>query len=205
MRTSVILLILSLFILSCQNESEKSLPILGNHEINGTDTLYHKIPPFNFVNQNNKNIDNNNLAEYIYISDFFFMSCPSICPKVKKQMLRIYDKHNSNDLIKFVSHTIDPKRDTPERLKMYADNLEVNHDKWYFLSGSKDSLLDMAEAYFVAAYEDPDAPGGFDHSGKILLVDTNGYIRAFCDGTDKDEVDAFMRDIDKLVAEYASR
>jgi len=196
------LVVAILFLGSCKNDPNIKLPILGHQDIVGTDTILHKIPPFVFIDQNENKVDNNTLKNNIYVSDFFFMSCPSICPKVKKQMLRIYDKYEDNDFIKIVSHTIDPKRDTPERLKMYAENLSVNHDKWIFLSGNKDSLLDMAEEYFVAAYEDADAPGGFDHSGKILLVDTNGHIRAFCDGTDPGDVDDFLVDIDFLLKEY---
>ena len=99
-------------------------------------------------------------------------------------MLRIYDKYEQQDLIKLVSHTIDPKRDTPDRLKQYAENLNVNTNKWLFLTGDQDEILDIADDYFVAAMENEDAPGGFDHSGKILLVDTKGHIRAFADGTD---------------------
>jgi len=72
----------------------------------------------------------------------------------------------------------------------------------FFLTGDKDELLDIADEYYVAAFEDPDAPGGFDHSGKILLIDTKGHIRAFCDGTDPEDVDDFMKDIDILMKEY---
>lgn len=130
------------------------------------------------------------------------MSCPSICPKVKKQMLRIYDRYENQDIVKLVSHTIDPKRDTPDRLKQYANNLNVDSNKWLFLTGDQDEILDIADAYFVTAMEDDNAPGGFDHSGKILLVDTKGHIRAFADGTDPKSVDDFFDDIDRLLYEY---
>lgn len=119
-------------------------------------------------------------------------------------MLRIYDEYQSESILKLVSHTIDPKRDTPEALKIYAKNLDVNTDKWMFLTGEKSELLDMADEYFVVAFEDADAPGGFDHSGKILLVDKKGHIRAFCEGTDPDDVSEFIKDIQSLIDEYNS-
>ena len=105
-------------------------------------------------------------------------------------------------MLKFVSHTLDPKRDTPPRLKQYAENLGVDTNQWMFLTGSQDDIMDMADEYFVAAMEDASAPGGFDHSGKILLVDTKGHIRAFADGTDPESIDDFFNDIERLFSEY---
>ena len=208
LRNKILILIPATIIvclISCASPDNDPLPIYGIAEItdNG-DTLNYKIPDFNLINQDSLRIRNEDLDNYIYIADFFFMSCPSICPKVKKQMLRLYDRFESENQIKLVSHTIDPKRDTPERLKQFASNLEVSTEKWIFLTGTKDSMMDMAHAYMVSAMEDPEAPGGFDHSGKILLVDKNRHIRAFADGTEPEEVDKFMVKIDKLLKEYAA-
>tara|TARA_B100000497_G_C7611640_1_gene367328 strand:+ start:517 stop:1125 length:609 start_codon:yes stop_codon:yes gene_type:complete len=187
---------------SCSTQP-KELPFIGFQETLDDGTIkYHTIPPFSFVNQDSLKIDNDSFKNKIYAADFFFTSCPSICPKVMKQMVRIADSQENNEKFKLVSHTIDPKRDTHEVLKIYADNLGIDQSKWYFLTGQKDELLDMADEYYVAAYEDPTAPGGFDHSGKILLIDTKGHIRAFCDGTDPDDVTQFIKDIDVLMAEY---
>lgn len=196
------ILVISLFLISCQEKQDKKLPILGRVEIIKGDTIHHRIPDFSFINQDSQKVDNNTLKDYIYLSDFFFTSCPSICPVVKKQMLRIYDKYESNPRVKLVSHTIDPKRDTPAKLRSYASDLGVNTDKWLFLTGSKDSLIGIADDYFVAALEDPEAPGGFDHSGKIILVDTRRHIRSFAEGTDPEDVDRLLKDIDILLHEY---
>ena len=193
----------TIWLSSCKDNDTTPLPILGRPTIVNGDTIPHTIPSFNFTNQNKEAITNKDLQPYLYISDFFFMSCPTICPKVKKQMLRIYKKYESNPQIKLVSHTLDPKRDTPERLKMYAENLDVDHQKWYFLHGDKNDIFDIADDYFVAAFEDPDAPGGLDHSGKIILVDKSGHVRGFAEGTEPDEVTDFFSDIDKLLKEYA--
>lgn len=195
-------LFLILIVISCSQNTSGPLPILGEKEVVNGDTIYHEIPDYSFLNQDSILIIPDSLKPYIYLSDFFFTSCPSICPIVKKQMLRIYDKYKDNDRIRLVSHTIDPKRDTPSKLKKYASDLKVDDQKWLFLTGNKEELLDMADEYFVTAYEDPDAPGGFDHSGLILLVDTDRHIRAFAQGTDPDDVTELLGDIDKLLDEY---
>ncbi|MGA0231556.1 MAG: SCO family protein [Saprospiraceae bacterium] len=201
-----IIAVIVFFVVACESKSsDKPLPIIGRLEIVDGDTIHHTIPDFEFINQDSQLVTNQELTEYIYISDFFFTSCPSICPIVKKQMLRIYDKYKSNSMVKLVSHTIDPKRDTADKLKRYAADLGVDTDKWVFLTGDKESLLDIADAYFVAAYEDPDAPGGFDHSGKIILVDTKRQVRSFAEGTNPEDVDRFLKDIDKLLHEYDSK
>lgn len=201
-----IIAVIGFFVVACESKSsDKPLPIIGRLEIVDGDTIHHTIPDFEFINQDSQLVTNQELTEYIYISDFFFTSCPSICPIVKKQMLRIYDKYKSNSMVKLVSHTIDPNRDTADKLKRYAADLGVDTDKWVFLTGDKESLLDIADAYFVAAYEDPDAPGGFDHSGKIILVDTKRQVRSFAEGTNPEDVDRFLKDIDKLLHEYDSK
>ena len=185
------ILLLFLAIQACK---EEPLPILGNPG--------HEIPDFSFVDQDSTVITNSTLEDKVYISDFFFINCPSICPKVKKQMLRIYEKYEDEEDLVLVSHTIDPKRDTVEALRTFASNLEVNSDRWHFVTGAKDELFDIADDYFVAAYEDPEAPGGFDHSGKLILVDKNRKIRAFCEGTEAESVTGFFNDIDRLLDEH---
>ncbi len=198
-----LLLIISTLIVSCQGkESSGPLPYIGDRtELDGT-VLEHEIRDFTFTDQLGRTVSNRDVEGKIYLTDFFFTSCPTICPKVKKQMLRIYDKVLDNDDIILVSHTIDPKRDTPEALKLYSDNMEINHDKWRFLTGDKEELLDIADDYFVAAFEDPDAPGGFDHSGKVILLDKAGRIRSFGDGTNPKEINKLMKDINILIKEY---
>lgn len=183
---------------SCQ--TDQSLPILGNHDINGQDTVYHSIPPFSFVNQDSAEVTNATFAGKAYVVDFFFTSCPTICPKVKKNMLRLYDKYEGENRLALLSHTIDVKRDTVARLKIYAENLGVSADRWHFVTGEKDEIYTIAEDYMSLALEDPNAPGGFNHSGWLILVDDQKHIRSFCDGTDPKAVDKFMKDIDWLLA-----
>lgn len=200
----LIFLTLSGILFSCQPTPPKEdakLPILGNREFDGTDTIYHQIPDFIFVNQDSQIVTNATFDNKMYVADFFFTSCPTICPKVKKQMLRLYERYENQDSLLFASYTVDPKRDSVGKLHQYAYNLDVSTEKWHFITGDKDELYAIADDYFSIAIEDPNAPGGFDHSGRLILVDENRHVRAFCDGTDAAAVDRFMLDIEKLLEE----
>jgi protein SCO1/2 len=195
-----ILSVFTLLLVSCKNN--EPLPYLGQTVEENGKQIHHKVGQFSHYNQDSVLMDNAALSEYIYVADFFFTSCPSICPKVAKQMLRIYESVKDEPMVKLVSFTIDPKRDDVKKLRLYADNLGIDHNKWFFLTGDKDATLELANTYFVAAFEDADAPGGFDHSGKILLVDKDGHIRSFSEGTDPENTPKIMEDIKKLVASY---
>ncbi|MEM1123218.1 MAG: SCO family protein, partial [Bacteroidota bacterium] len=176
-------------------------PILGNKEEVDGKTIYHEIPDFEFVNQDSTKVTNATFAGKAYISDHFFISCPTICPKLSKSMLRIYDQFKDEPNLLLISHSIDTKYDTIPRLKKYATSLGVTSDKWHFVTGDKAEIFDIAESYFNIAMDDADAPGGYNHSGRLILVDPNRRIRAFCDGTDAEAVDKFMEDIELLLAE----
>jgi len=197
-KLSLFLVLLSF--LSCKDN--QPLPILGRTIVEDGVTIQHQIPDFALRNQDSTIVTNADLANHLYISDFFFMSCPTICPRVKKQMLRLYDEYKTNDEIKFVSHSVDGERDTPAALNTYAKNLGVDTKQWMFLTGERGAVIDIADDYFVAAFEDADAPGGYDHSGKIILVDKDRHVRAFCEGTDPDDVTDFFNDVEKLLDEY---
>lgn len=185
---------------SCKSD-RGPLPYLGFTEFIDGDTIHHKIPDFHFFNQDGQAITNKSFNDQVYIADFFFIHCPAICPKVRQQMLRIYERYDDDQRVKLVSHTLDPERDTIEALHKYAEKIEVNSAKWHFLTGEKDDIYDMADQYFVPAFEDPDAPGGFDHSGKIILVDTDRHVRGFAEGTDPESVTKFFATIDQLLVE----
>jgi len=182
--------------------SSEPLPILGNKEVVNGETVYHTIRDWTFVNQDSVTLSNKSLSDHIYISDVFFTSCPTICPKVMKQMLVLYDEFENDEMVKMVSFTIDPKRDDVERLKLYSSNLGVSSDKWHFLTGDKDNIYDVADDYFIVAHPDSDAPGGFDHSGKIILTDKQGRVRAFAEGTDPETIPPFIKAVKRLIKEY---
>jgi protein SCO1 len=191
---------------ACFNKEETNntpLPIIGERlgiAENG-DTIYPTIPHFAFVNQNRDTVRNANFANKIYVVDFFFTHCPTICPKVTAQMLRVYEHFKDSSSVGLLSHTIDPKRDSVGRLRDYADKLGVSAPKWHFVTGERDSIYSIADDYFSIAKEDPKSPGGFDHSGRLILVDKKGRVRSFCDGTDAEDVDRFIKDVERLSKE----
>jgi len=174
---------IGLFISSCKEEIP-DFPKYGRTEVVKGDTIFHAIPDFKFYDQDSNAVTNETYAEHVYVTDFFFTYCPSICPKVTTEMLRIYDEFKEVERVKLVSHTMDPEHDNASVLKLYADNLGVDSDKWHFLTGDQDELLDIAPEYFISAFKSPDAPGGFDHSGKLILIDEKRHVRAFCEGTE---------------------
>lgn len=190
-------------IVSCKSsDSNKDLPFLGRPKmVNGVEQK-HQIRQFSFIDQDSVLFSNETLKGKIHIADFFFTRCPSICPKVMQQMLRLQARYKGNDQVQLVSYSLDPKRDTPEQLKSFATSIGADLSMWSFVHGPKDSIMALAvEDYYVPAYEDPDAPGGFDHSGKLLLVDTNGHLRAFAEGTEAESVTDFFEDVDALLAQ----
>jgi len=199
-------LLISLFItalLACQPASNhRTLPILGERDLSPSgDTIYRSVPDFRFIDQDSQVVTNATFAGKLYVVDFFFIHCPTICPKVKKNGLRIYEKYKNDDRVLMLSHSIDVRNDTVAALKSHARKLGIETSKWHLVTGDHDAIYSIADDYFSVATEDPDSPGGFDHSGRIILVDKDRHMRAFCDGTKAEEVDRFMRDIDELLAE----
>ncbi|MEM9337297.1 MAG: SCO family protein [Bacteroidota bacterium] len=199
------ILILSVVFAACSGgKKNTNLPIYGNTIYQDNDTIYHTVADFKLVDQDSSWVTNQTFEDQIYITDFFFTSCPTICPKMKQQMLRIYEKIENNDRVAILSHTIDPTHDTVSLLNDYAKRLGVKSSKWKFVTGDQDYIYDLGEeSYMVMADEDPAAPGGFIHSGAFLLVDKERRIRGVYDGTIEEQVDILMNDIDQLLNEYA--
>lgn len=180
----------------------KKLPILGERDISPAgDTIYRQVPDFQFINQDSQLVNNATFADKLYVVDFFFIHCPTICPRVKANGLRLYEKFKNDDRVLMLSHSIDVKNDTVAALKSHAQKLGIDAKKWHLVTGDHDAIYGIADDYFSVAQEDPDAPGGFDHSGRLILVDKNRHVRAFCDGTNAEEVDRFMEEISILLAE----
>ncbi len=197
---SFCLIVFALFIFGCKAEKER-LPYLGNMDIVNGDTLYHLVPDIALTDQDSNSLLLSEQADKLYIADFFFTSCPSICPKVTKQMLRLYERYKEDDRVLLISHTIDQRHDSVSVLHRYAKNLDVNTERWKFVTGEKDSIFYLANEYFVSVVEDPSAPKGFDHSGRIILVDKDRHVRGFAEGTDPESVTKFFKIVDKLLDE----
>ncbi len=193
------------------DSTPKRLPIMGERdaitkEVDGkmvTDTVYNTIPDFAFVNQKGDTVTQKNVAGKIYVTDFFFTSCPTICPVMKRQMIKVYDKIKGNPNVMILSHSIDPDHDTPAVLDQYAQDLGVQGTQWEFLTGSKEKIYDIGQgSYLVTAKEDNTAEGGYIHSGAFVLVDKDRRVRGMYDGTTDEGAKKLMNDIDVLLAEY---
>ena len=199
---SFLLSALCLLLFSCIRQKEQRLPIFGEKEVVGSDTVFHTIGNFKFVNQDSTLVTNETLKDKIYVADFFFTTCRTICPIMKTQMLRVYESIANEPDVLLVSHTIDPEHDTVALLHDYADRLGVKSNKWHFLTGNKDSIYYIAQtSYFATAMEDNSEPEGFIHSGAFLLIDKKGRIRGKYDGTKEEEVNRLLEDIEILKKE----
>ncbi|HMR57904.1 MAG TPA: SCO family protein [Cyclobacteriaceae bacterium] len=185
-------------------DKEKALPVFGEREVVGTDTVYHTIAPFQFVDQDSTVVTNATFKDQIYVTDFFFTSCRTICPIMKTQMLRVYQATAEMPDVKILSHTIDPEYDTVALLHDFAKRLGVTDNRWRFVTGVKDSIYKIAQtSYFATAMEDKSEPDGFIHSGAFLLIDKKQRIRGKYDGTKEEEVNKLIADIKKLRREDA--
>jgi protein SCO1/2 len=178
---------------------ENRLPIFGERNVEGTDTVYHVIAPFRFMDQDSVAVTNETFKDKIYVADFFFTSCRTICPIMKTQMLRVYKATADMDDVLLLSHSIDPEYDTIALLHDFASRLGVTSNRWHFVTGAKDSIYKIAQtSYFATAMEDKTEPDGFIHSGAFLLIDRKGRIRGKYDGTKEDDVNRLITDIKKL-------
>lgn len=189
---------LSLVVAACTKPTE-NLPILGQRTVSGSDTIYHAIAPFQFVDQDSAIVTNETFKDKIYVADFFFTSCRTICPIMKTQMLRVYEATREMPDVLLLSHSIDPEFDTVALLHDFAARLDVTSNRWHFVTGVKDSIYKIAQtSYYATALEDKTEPDGFIHSGAFLLIDTRGRIRGKYDGTKEDDVNRLIADIKRL-------
>lgn len=202
-----IVLLFSCIALFACNDKIKKLPYLGNHsEIvskNGEKVQsFFSVPDFRLVNQDSVVITNQSFNGKVYIADFIFLKCPTICPIMNVELKRVYDVYKDNMNVLFASHTIDPENDSIPALKAYSDQLGVEATKWFFLHGEKNDIYHLAEkGYFSQAYENKEVPGGYAHSGGFLLVDAQRHIRGVYDGTNTEDVDRLISEIEILLKE----
>lgn len=205
-----LMIVFAITILSCNKNTDR-LPILGERDtakrmVDGkevVDTIYHTIPDFKFVNQNSDTITAQNFKNKIYIADFFFTTCPTICPIMKKQMRKVYDKIKGQNDVAILSHTIDPEHDTPKVLKEYARDLGVTGTQWMFVTGDREQIYEIGEKkYLVVAGADSTAPGGYIHSGAFVLIDKAKRVRGMYNGTDDEATKRLINDIARLQEEY---
>ena len=170
------------------------------------------VPAFKLTNQDNKSISDKDYLGKVYVVEFFFSTCPTICPKMNQSMLQLQEEFYGNPNFGIASITIDPAKDTPQVLKEHANLLGVKHYNWHFLTGDKEYIYSLANKGFnLYAGENNKVAGGFEHSGLFALIDKNGKIRCrkdaqgnpilYYDGLEASGVEAIKEDIKKLLDE----
>ena len=175
----------------------------------------HAIPAFSFINQNNDSITNADYNGSIYVANFFFTNCPTICPIMTNKMKYVQDKLSVYPNIKFLSHTVDPENDNPAKLLEYANSMQADLTNWNFVTGDKDKIYKIAASYFLNVNKDELAPGGFLHSEYFMLIDKERKVRSGIDingnpygaydGTNDKDIKTLIKDIRVLMAEYKQK
>lgn len=202
---------IALLVLSACAPSKKEhvLPFIGNFDIEYklvdgvevADTVYPKIPAFTFTNQNGQNVKSADFKGKVWVAEFFFTSCPTICPSMTRNMLML--QKLTKDLkkdIQFMSFTINPDFDQPKVLKRYSKHYGVDESNWVFLTGDEEETHVLGiENFKTFAGRDEEEAGGFAHSGAFTLVDKEGYVRGVYLGTDKKQVKQLEEDLRKLL------
>lgn len=170
-----------------------------------TITEAHEIPDFSFKNQDGIETKGKEAKGKILVVDFFFSRCPGICPQMTNQLIRVQEKFKEDPQFQILSFTVDPEYDTVAVLKSYAQRYGAIPEKWNFLTGTKDSIYTLAQkGFFITAMEDRERPLDFIHSEKLVLIDKEGRIRGYYNGTDSEEVDRLITEIQVLQYEYAN-
>ncbi len=196
------------FFLSCSDDYTP-LPKLGQVDVeyktvNGkevADTIYPKMVDFMFWNQDSVLVHSKEMKGKIWVADFFFTSCPTICPKMTTQMKRLNE--NMSDLskeIQFMSFSINPKTDGPSRLRAYIKKHDIKARNWHFFTGDEARTHQLGiENFLLFAGQDEASAGGYAHSPSFSLVDQEGYVRGVFDGTNPQEVDRMEKEIRLLL------
>ena len=185
-------------------KNSKKLPVYGHKDFDSKidkDTIYHTIPYWSFTNQTGKIVSSSDFEKKVCLVDFFFTSCPTICPKMTLNMQNIQNKIENNclDDVELISFTVDPDRDTVSRLNQYAKDYNVNNENWNLLTGDQSTIYQLGvNGFLVPNQEDALAPGGFLHSEKMILIDKIGRIRGYYDGTDSSITDEIVQHIKQL-------
>jgi protein SCO1/2 len=202
-------------LVSCQPSPPEPLPKLGNYDVvyhkkNGKeirDTIYSTIPTFNFLNEDSVSVTNNDFKNKVWIVEFFFASCPTICPIMNQQLKKLVNETNKyKKHIQFLSFSIDPKNDVPSKLKEFKQRNGIKAKNWTFLTGDEATTHTLGIKHFLTfAGRDSLAEGGYAHSGSFTLVDKAGYVRGVYAVTNfdltvnRDEYQRLLNDVTKLL------
>lgn len=184
----------------------KRLPVIGPADISANgDTIYHTIGNFSLLNQDGRTISQADLEGKVYVANFFFASCPTICPKMNGNFLKVQQAFKGSEEVRMLSYSVDPENDSVPALKAYAGKMFADSSIWWFLTGSKDSIYALArESYLVPAAAGKTAEDFF-HSDQLILIDKEKRIRGLYDGLDPYAVDTLIAEIKVLLHEYVEK
>lgn len=190
----------------------EAITVLNDEGEEVVDTAYYTIPDWEFTTQDDTTLSAKELEGKIYLANFFFSTCPSICPAMNYNVAQVQERFKGYDHFRIVSFSVDPNHDTVEVLKAYEKRIGATPGRWYFLTGDQEDIYRTAEGYFANAMEDSLAAGGFLHSENLVLVDWKGRIRSGIDeygnvkavynGLSPDEINKLKDDIKVLIAEF---
>lgn len=195
-------LLLVMILAGCTKSDQ--LPVLGESSIDPLTgkTVYYQTPEFQLKNQFNREVSQLDFENKIQVVDFFFTSCPTICPKMTTHLKLVEKAFENTDEVAIVSYSIDGTNDTPERLKQYSENYRINNDKWTFLTGGSDAVFELSKDYKVLAFDDGNSSQrNLIHDGTFVLVDSKRRIRGYYDGLSVKDTKRLILDIDKLIKE----
>lgn len=179
-----------------------SVVVRSSNGKTATDTIWHKVKSIPFVNQLGKSVSFDDLKGKVIVVDFFFTRCPTICPGLARSMKKLQNSFLKNDdIVQFVSISIDPVHDSVPQLRKFADRYEVNHDTWWLVTGDKKQIYDLALNEFKANIADPGVDTAFIHTENFFLLDTNRIVRGFYNGFDTVKQARLVRDIPLLMLE----
>ena len=171
---------------------------------NTKSAAHHAVQDFSFTNQFNEKVTEQTVKQKLYVTDFFFTTCQSICPIMSNQLERVYKEFKSRNDFLILSHTVNPETDSVPQLLHYAEQHGVTDKHWLFLTGDKKQLYELArKGYLLNAEEGDGGEDDFIHTQNFALVDKERHIRGFYDGTDSAEVTRLIADIHLLFEEYA--
>ena len=193
------------FLSKTQNKPLRTLPYFEpkNREPKVSDKAHHHIPDFSFTDQYGETVNTQTVKQKVYVCDYFFTTCHSICPIMSTQMERVYKAFTDRPDFLILSHTVDPEADSIPQLLSYAEKHGVHNKQWRFLTGTKKSLYELArKGYLLNAEEGKGDADDFIHTQNFALIDKNRCIRGYYDGTDSSEVSRLIKDIRLLFDAY---
>ncbi|KAA3620764.1 MAG: SCO family protein [Flavobacterium sp.] len=187
-----------------------AIPKIVDHYSKPDLAVIGTVPDFSFTDQNGKTISNSDYKGKVYVAEFFFSTCPSICPIMNRNMVKVQNEFYGNPNLGIASFSIDPEYDTPEVLREYAESYQITNPNWHLLTGEKARIFELANSGFnLYVGENSEVEGGFEHSGYFALIDQEGKIRSrydehgnpiiYYDGLEAEGIQMLIEDIELLI------